>query len=134
MRLPAHAAPALPLSSDPREPVYEVFESPIACSQAFRFPQYPSRPGLIRGSGAVLAGSNKTLRSREHRALIAVLRASRAEVQLTQRQLAERLRWPKSTYAAVESGERRLDVVEFRHVANALGVDPEVLFARFNRW
>jgi hypothetical protein len=32
--------------------------------------------------------------------------------------------------AKVESGERRLDVVEFIYVARALGVDPKELFAK----
>jgi transcriptional regulator with XRE-family HTH domain len=76
----------------------------------------------------------KSLRSRDHRALLAVLRATRADKGLTQRQLAARLGWNKSKYAAVESGERRLDVVEFKHVAKALKVDPIDLFRRFADW
>lgn len=74
------------------------------------------------------------MRSREHRALLAILRASRADAGLTQRELAERLGWPKSKYAAVETGERRLDVVEFKHVAKALKLDPVDLFRRFANW
>jgi len=78
--------------------------------------------------------STKSLRSRDHRALIAVLRATRAEVGVTQRDVAERLKWANSKYAAVETGERRLDVVEFKQLAEALGVDPELLFNRFIHW
>jgi transcriptional regulator with XRE-family HTH domain len=74
------------------------------------------------------------LRSRDHRALLAVLRASRADAGFTQRELADRLGWTKSKYAAVESGERRLDVVEFKHVARTLKVDPVALFKRFANW
>lgn len=48
--------------------------------------------------------------------------------------LAERLGWTKSKYAAVETGERRLDVVEFKHVAKALKLDPVDLFRRFANW
>jgi transcriptional regulator with XRE-family HTH domain len=76
----------------------------------------------------------KSLRSREHRALLAILRACRADAGLTQRELADRLGWPKSKYAAVETGERRLDVVEFKHVAKALKLDPVDLFRRFANW
>jgi transcriptional regulator with XRE-family HTH domain len=76
----------------------------------------------------------KSLRSRDHRALLAVLKATRIAAGLTQRELAVRLKWPKSKYAAVESGERRLDVVEFKHVARTLKVDPVVLFTRFASW
>lgn len=36
--------------------------------------------------------------------------------------------------AAVESGERRLDVVEFFELAEALGVNPVALFERVARW
>jgi transcriptional regulator with XRE-family HTH domain len=76
----------------------------------------------------------KSLRSREHRSLLAILRASRTEAELTQRQLAKRLGWTKSKYASVETGERRLDVVEFRHIAEALKLDAVELFRRWVNW
>jgi hypothetical protein len=53
---------------------------------------------------------------------------------LTQRQLASKWKSPQSTVAATESGERRLDVVEFFELAEALGVDPVSLFERVARW
>jgi transcriptional regulator with XRE-family HTH domain len=76
----------------------------------------------------------KTLRSRDHRALLAVLKATRTDAGLTQRELAVKLGWSKSKYASVEAGERRLDVVEFKHIARTLKVDPIVLFTRFANW
>jgi transcriptional regulator with XRE-family HTH domain len=76
----------------------------------------------------------KSLRSRDHKALLGILRASRAEAGLSQRQLADRLGWSKSKYASVEAGERRLDVIEFKSVAKALDVDPVDLFKRFANW
>lgn len=76
----------------------------------------------------------KSLRSKEHRTLLAILRASRTEAELTQRELAERLGWSKSKYASIESGERRLDVIEFRHVAKALKVDAIEMFRRWVNW
>jgi len=50
------------------------------------------------------------------------------------RDLADRLGWSKSKYASVETGERRLDVIEFKHIAKALKVDPADLFRRWVNW
>jgi Helix-turn-helix domain len=76
----------------------------------------------------------KSLRSRRHRALLAVLIGSRKAAGMTQRQVAVKWKRPQSTVAAVETGERRLDVVEFLELAEALGVDPVVLFKRVAHW
>jgi transcriptional regulator with XRE-family HTH domain len=76
----------------------------------------------------------KSLRSRRHKALLAVLIGSRKEAGLTQRELAEKLKRPQSMVAATETGERRLDVVEFFEFAAALGVEPMALFERVARW
>lgn len=77
---------------------------------------------------------SKSLRSRRHRALLAVLVASRREAGLTQRQLAGRLKRPQSLVAQVEVGQRRLDVPELFDFAEALGVDVRVLIDRMDRW
>lgn len=77
---------------------------------------------------------SKTLRSREHRALCAVLVATRREAGLTQAQLAERLGKPASFIAKIEIGERRVDVVEFAAIAKALKLDPRKIFDRFLGW
>ena len=45
----------------------------------------------------------------------------RRDAGLTQVQVAERLEMPQSFVSKYESGERRLDVVELRHVAVAIG-------------
>jgi transcriptional regulator with XRE-family HTH domain len=50
---------------------------------------------------------------------------------MTQRELAEALKRPRSFVSRIEAGERRLDVVEFVAVAKALKLDPMDLFARF---
>lgn len=44
---------------------------------------------------------------------------------LTQQEIASRLAKPQSFVSKYESGERRLDVVEFILVCNAIGVSPE---------
>lgn len=43
---------------------------------------------------------------------------------LTQAVVAVRLAKPQSFVSKYESGERRLDVIEFLHVCEALNVDP----------
>ena len=48
---------------------------------------------------------------------------SRKDSGLTQQQLAERLNKPQSFVSKYENGERRLDVVEFLDVADALQID-----------
>ena len=75
----------------------------------------------------------KSLRTREHEQLRAVLAQARADAGLTQRDLAKRMREPHSFIGKIESGERRLDVVEFVAVAKALKLDPIDLFTRFVR-
>lgn len=82
--------------------------------------------------GALLLA--KTLRTRGHRALLAVLVASRREAGLTQAALAKRLGVVPSWVAKVEIGERRLDVVEFTVIARALKISPVTLYERFLAW
>ena len=72
----------------------------------------------------------KSLRSREHRRVIAVLVAARKAAGLTQQQLANHLRKPQSFVSKYETGERRLDIPEFIHLSRSLGVDPAELIAR----
>jgi transcriptional regulator with XRE-family HTH domain len=48
---------------------------------------------------------------------------------LSQRALAERLRVPHSWVAKVESGERRVDLVEFCWICRACGQDADVVAA-----
>ena len=65
--------------------------------------------------------------------LIALLVEMRDKVGMTQRDLAEALKRPRSFVSRVEAGERRLDVVEFVAVAKALKLDPIELFTKFVR-
>ncbi|KZY03908.1 MULTISPECIES: helix-turn-helix domain-containing protein [unclassified Sulfitobacter] len=69
----------------------------------------------------------KTIRSSGHEALRAALIAARNQAGFTQAQLAKRLKCHQSFVARVESGERRIDVVELIVLARALGVDPGTL-------
>ena len=72
----------------------------------------------------------KTLRTQGHRQLIALLVSAREGADLTQRDLAARLKRPHSVVGRIEAGERRVDVVEFIEIARALDVDPRQLFGK----
>jgi transcriptional regulator with XRE-family HTH domain len=63
----------------------------------------------------------KSIYSAEYQRLCALLRQLRLDAGLTQVQVAERLGVPQSFVSKYESGERRLDLVEVRHVAEAIG-------------
>lgn len=71
----------------------------------------------------------KTIRSSGHEALRDALIAARKSAGLTQADLALRLRCHQSFVARVESGERRVDVVELIVLARALEIDAAVLLA-----
>lgn len=72
----------------------------------------------------------KTLRSRGHKNLIVILIGARKKSGLTQRDLAGRLKRPRSFVGRMEAGERRIDVIEFIEIVRALGAEPKELFGR----
>jgi transcriptional regulator with XRE-family HTH domain len=53
----------------------------------------------------------------------------RKQAKMTQRQLAQKLGREHSFVGRYEIGDRRLDVVEFYWICEALGSDPERIFA-----
>jgi len=61
--------------------------------------------------------------------LLAELTRLRRGAGLTQSDVAERMGKPQSFVSKVESGERRLDVVEFIELAEAIGFDPASVMA-----
>ena len=65
----------------------------------------------------------KSLRSTEHVRLTEYLVAARERAGFTQQQLADKLGKHQSFVAKYEGGERRIDVIEFLHIARALGFD-----------
>ena len=75
----------------------------------------------------------KTLRSDAHGVLLERLKQAREAAGLTQAAVAERLGKPQSYVAKSESGERRLDVVEFVALVQALEADPAVIVESVGR-
>lgn len=67
----------------------------------------------------------KTIYTAAHRKLVARLRALREDAGLSQSDLAKVLGWPQQRLSAVEAGARRLDVIEFLTLTEALGLTPE---------
>lgn len=76
----------------------------------------------------------KSIRSRRHRALLAVLIACRRDAGLTQQQAADRLKWSQSKLAQIETGQRQVYAAELFELAAAYRVDPVELFRRWANW
>lgn len=66
-----------------------------------------------------------------HQEFLKFLIAARRAAGITQVELAARLDRPQSFISKVERGERRIDVIEFCQVADALGQDPAMLLRAF---
>lgn len=60
----------------------------------------------------------------QYRLLLARIVEARKQAGITQTDLAEQLRRPQSFVSKYESGERRLDPVEFYRIAVLLNADP----------
>ena len=71
----------------------------------------------------------KSTHSKEYEAVLNKLVEMRRETELTQRQLAEKLDREHSFVWRIEKGERRLDVVEFFWVCNALGYNAAEVYS-----
>lgn len=69
-------------------------------------------------------GLSKSVHSAEQLAFRELMIAARKRAGLTQQELANRLKRPQSFIAKYEGGERRLDVVEFIAIVQAIGADP----------
>ena len=69
----------------------------------------------------------KSTFTRDYEAFLEVLIAARKRQGLTQQAVADLLDKPQSFVSKYESGERRLDVVEFCQIAKAIKEDPVAL-------
>ncbi len=66
----------------------------------------------------------RTLGDARHEALVAFIVRRRQEVGLTQSELAARMKVYQSFIARLESGQRRVDVIEFIQLGEVLDFDP----------
>jgi transcriptional regulator with XRE-family HTH domain len=75
----------------------------------------------------------KSIYSAGQERLQALLRQVRVEANLTQMDLASRLRKPQSFVSKYEAGERRLDLVELEQICKEIGVDLVKFVERFSK-
>jgi transcriptional regulator with XRE-family HTH domain len=66
-----------------------------------------------------------------YQTLLTLLRDLRVRAGITQLALAERLGNTQTFISKIERGERRIDVVEFIEICDALGVDPVKAFREY---
>lgn len=64
---------------------------------------------------------------------MALLRQIRTEAGLRQADLAAKLKRPQPFVSRYESGERRLDILEWRQVCKVVGITPAEFLARFEK-
>ncbi len=69
--------------------------------------------------------------TQRHQEFITFIASVRKAADVTQVELAEKLGKPQSFVSKVERGERRLDVIEFCQVAEALGRNPSQMLQEF---
>lgn len=72
----------------------------------------------------------KSVFSERYTQFLAVMVQARKEAGLTQSELASCLGKPQSYISKAERGERRLDVIEFIEMAEALKADPAALISQ----
>jgi transcriptional regulator with XRE-family HTH domain len=73
-------------------------------------------------------------RARWERVASVVLTATRNDLDVSQRELADRLGWSRNVIANLETGRRSLTLSDFLLIASALNISPEILLQRILRW
>ena len=74
---------------------------------------------------------DKSIHTTEYAAIVALLREAREAAGLSQVELAKQLRQSQSFVSKMESGDRRLDLVQLRTVCTALGLTLPEFVSRF---
>lgn len=74
---------------------------------------------------------SKTIYRHEYDVLLNLIKKHRKESGLTQVACSKALRRPQSFMSDVETGSRRLDIVQLRDLCNVLGIDFQALIAEF---
>lgn len=76
-------------------------------------------------------GMSKTAFTEAHRILVQMLTRARHESGILQAELAEKLGKDQSFISNIERYQRRIDVIEFCDIADAIGIDKEAFFKEF---
>lgn len=75
----------------------------------------------------------KSVHTARHKLFCGSLKRARKLAGLTQQEVAKRLGEHQSFVSRYETGERRLDVLEFMEVSAALAIDPAAHLRAFHR-
>jgi len=75
----------------------------------------------------------RTLGTPRHSALRDFIVEKREAAMLTQDKVSARLKRPQSFIASIETGQRRVDVVELLDLAKAIGFDPHEALDRLSK-
>lgn len=73
------------------------------------------------------------LRTRRYEALRKILKQSRNKLGLSQAEVASRIGRPQTYISDIETGVRRIDIIEFLRLAEVLGIDPAKTIASIHR-
>lgn len=73
----------------------------------------------------------KTLFRPEYRILLGLIRQARKHARITQDDLAARLQVPQSSITKWETGQQRMDLLEFWSYCRGIGTNPIDLLQRF---
>ena len=73
-------------------------------------------------------------RQRLERVIVAVLKASREDLDVSRAELAGRLGWKPAQIAELEIGRRIVRASDLILIARALKIEPDALLRRIQRW
>jgi transcriptional regulator with XRE-family HTH domain len=82
---------------------------------------------------AFMRAAAKWVQTENYEIVGAVFAAARRRANITQVELAALIRKPQSVISQIEAGKRRLDLVEFLVIVQALGADPAEIFGEIIR-
>ena len=80
------------------------------------------------------AGKAEAERQRLEQTIVAVLKASREDLDVSRTELANRLGWNPAQIAELEIGRRIVRASDLILIAKALDIEPDALLRRILRW